>query len=95
VVLFLGAPAFAAQDDSQFKYQTVTTKEGLSFRIPEDMPIETRNGIQIPIPFDEYMYSKFKQMDNRLNAMDAKLEAIQKFLAEMREEDRKRVHASQ
>ena len=65
---------------ANFKYNTVTTKEGLTFRVPEDMPVETRAGIQAPIPFDEYMYGKFKQMDNRLKTIETKLDNIEKLL---------------
>ena len=79
--------AFAKEEDqpkkeepSNFKYQTITTKEGLTFRVPEDMPIEKRGGIQAPIPFDEYMYGKFKQIDNRLKNIEQKLDEIQKAL---------------
>jgi hypothetical protein len=79
------APAFcagAAEDEANFKYQTVTTKEGLTFRVPEDMPIESRGGIQAPIPFDEYMYGKFKQMDGRLARIEAQLQKIEELLEE-------------
>lgn len=63
-----------------FKYSQVTTPQGLVFRVPEDMPIETRAGIQAPIPFDEYMYGKFKQMDDRLKSIEAKLGTIEALL---------------
>lgn len=68
------------KEADNFKYNTVTTKEGLLFRVPEDMPVETRNGIQAPIPFDEYMYGKFKQMDEGLKSIDARLDRIEKIL---------------
>lgn len=71
-----------AEEDPNFQYQTVTTKEGLTFRVPEDMPIERRGGIQAPIPFDEYMYGKFKQMDTRLQRMETLLERIESLLEE-------------
>lgn len=73
------------KEAANFKYNTVTTKEGLSFRVPEDMQVETRNGIQAPIPFDEYMYGKFKSMDNRLKSIDAKLDRIEKILISHKE----------
>ncbi len=66
--------------DDNFQYTTLTTKEGLTFRVPEDMPIERRGGIQAPIPFDEYMYGKFKQMDDRLKDIETMLEDIRKIL---------------
>jgi hypothetical protein len=71
-----------AQEDINFQYQTVTTKDGLTFRVPEDMPIEKRGGIQAPIPFDEYMYGKFKKMDTRLQRMETQLQKIQELLEE-------------
>ena len=63
-----------------FKYKTIQTKEGLFFRVPEDMPIETRAGIQAPIPFDEYMYSKFKEINDRLRNVESKLGKIEEIL---------------
>ena len=63
-------------ENANFKYHTVATKEGLVFRVPEDMPIEKRGGILAPLPFDEYMYGKFKQMEDRLKRLEAKVEAV-------------------
>ncbi len=74
--------AAADQDEATFRYQTVTSKDGLTYRVPEDMPIEKRGGIEAPIPFDEYMYGKFKQMDVRLQRMEAQLDKIQGLLEE-------------
>lgn len=82
------ASSFVRAEDAQkdessannFQYQTVTTKDGLTFRVPEDMPIEKRNGIEQPIPFDEYMYGKFKQMEVRLKSMESQLDRVEKLL---------------
>lgn len=71
------APAPSVEN---FKYTTVTTPEGLTFRVPEDMPIEKRNGIVAPIPFDEYMYGKFRQMDARMSSIEARLGRIEELL---------------
>lgn len=79
----------ASEDAANFQYQTVTTKEGLHFRVPEDMPIEQKGGIQAPVPFDEYMYGKFKQIDARLKGIETKLENIEKILSSMLEDRRK------
>ena len=74
-----------AEEDTNFRYQTKMTKEGLHFRVPEDMPIEHRGGLQVPLPFDEYMYGKFKQLDGILKSMETRLERIEKLLIEMKE----------
>ncbi len=78
------APA-ADVDDTNFRYQTKMTKEGLHFRVPEDMPIEHRGGLQVPLPFDEYMYGKFKQLDGVLKGIETRLDRIEKLLLEMKE----------
>ena len=64
---------------NNFQYHTVT-QEGLAFRVPEDMAVEKRNGILAPVPFDEYMYSKFKKIDEKLKAIDKKLDDIETLL---------------
>jgi hypothetical protein len=94
LALFAACATAAAAEDSaspasgdgteNFTYHTVTTKEGLTFRVPEDMPIENRGGILAPIPFDEYMYGKFKQMAQRLDRMQAQLDRIEKLLSDLR-----------
>ncbi len=66
-----------------FKYKTVTTPEGLTFRTPEDMPIETRDGILAPIPFDEYVYGKFSQLYARLDRLESKLDTIENLLTQI------------
>ncbi len=62
--------------DSIFPY-TVKTKEGLIFRVPEDMPIEKRGGIIAPIPFDEYVSRKLKLMSDDLNEIKVRLDKIE------------------
>lgn len=101
LALLACVPAGAAQDndargkdESNFKYNTVTTPEGLVFRVPEDMPIEKRGGILAPIPFDEYTYGKFKQLDTRLAAIDARLERIEALIASLKADDTKPLHSS-
>ena len=86
---FIVLPAFALTDGEKkemkdeaknFQYHTVTTKSGLQFRVPEDMLIETRNGIEAPIPFDEYSYGKFKKIDERLDRIEGTLARIEKVI---------------
>ena len=68
------------KEEPNFQYQTIKTKEGLTFRVPVDMPIEVRGGIQAPIPFDEYGYGKFSSIDRRLSDLTVKLDHIEKIL---------------
>ncbi len=74
---------------ANFRYETVTTSEGLTFRVPEDMPIEKRNGIVAPIPFDEYMYGKFAQLDQRMKSIEMKIDRIEALLSEKPKEEKK------
>lgn len=79
------AESTTPEDDSNFKYKTITTKDGLNFRVPEDMPIQKKDGIVAPMPFDEYMYGKFKKIDMRLEHMETQLQNIEKLLEEMKQ----------
>ena len=80
-----GKPAFAYNEEEAKKisdelkengFKDVTTKEGLVFRIPSDMPIEQRGGIVAPVPFDEYLYIKFKKIEERVAEVDKKLTTL-------------------
>lgn len=64
----VGVKAEEAESDNYYK--TVTTPEGLTFRVPEDMPIEKRNGIVAPVPFEEYIYGKFRKLDARVHKLE-------------------------
>jgi hypothetical protein len=76
---FVGSAAAAVSEDdaTNFEYTTKKTKTGLTFQVPEDMPIESRNGIEAPMPFDQYMYGKFKKMDSRLERIEKTLARIE------------------
>jgi hypothetical protein len=84
-VSYAADTANSESNDKNFDYQTVTTKEGLNFRVPEDMPIQKKDGIVAPVPFDEYMYGKFKKMDARLERIEQQLASIEKTLQEMKQ----------
>ena len=62
------------EDTKNYKFKNVTTPEGLNFAIPEDMPIEKRNGVVAPIPFEEYSYFKFKKLEEKISALDKKID---------------------
>ncbi len=67
-----------SEDMKEYGFKDVTTKEGLKFRIPSDMPIETRGGLVSPVPFDEYLYIKFKKIEERVTEVDKKLAEVDK-----------------
>lgn len=53
-----------------------TSKRGLKFWVPEDWPIEEKNGQAGPVNIEEYLAVKFKAMDQRLQAMEQLLQAM-------------------
>ena len=61
-----------------FTYHTVKSKSGLSWRVPIDMPIEERNGLLGPIPFDEYVYGKFAQIWTHVANLETRIIQLQK-----------------
>ena len=90
LALFVLPPLLCFADDAgedskdeppNFTYHDVKTKEGLVFRVPEDMPIVKRGGILAPLPFDEYVYRKLKQMDNHIKRIESRIEAVEKKIA--------------
>lgn len=87
--LLIAASAVRAEDADpsapklqrpNFPYKTVQTKEGLVFYVPADMPIEMRDGIQAPIPFDEYVYGKFGRVESKISQMNDRLNRIEEKL---------------
>ena len=64
------------EEMKKYRFKTVTTPEGLNFNVPEDMPIETRNGLKAPIPYDEYLYFRFKKLEEKLEENSAKLDKM-------------------
>ena len=75
-----------AEEVPNFPYQEVVTKEGLVFRVPQDMPIEKRGGILAPIPFDEYTYGKLKQIDHAIATLEARLTKLEEELSSLKKE---------
>ena len=62
-------------------FETVTTKEGLKFDIPSDMPIERKDGLVRPVPFEEYLYVKFKKIEERVVSLDEKVKKMDEKLS--------------
>ncbi len=66
------------EEMKKYRFETVTTKEGFRFSIPSDMPIERKDGLVTPIPFDEYLYIKFKMLEERIGKMEKHLDDMEK-----------------
>ena len=57
-------------------YESVKkTQKGLHFDVPEDWPVEERNGVVAPIPIEEYLARKFSALDKRLAVLEKRLQA--------------------
>jgi hypothetical protein len=73
-----------AEEIKEDGFKDVTTPEGLTFRIPSDMPIERRGGLVSPVPFDEYLYIKFKNINEKLTVVDKKIDRLDETLRAIR-----------
>ena len=74
------------EEMKKYRFEKVTTKEGLSFSIPSDMPIERKDGLVQPIPFDEYLYIKFKQIEDRVTKLEERQDKMEdRLMAEFRQ----------
>ncbi len=69
-----------AKDMERYHFETVTTKEGLKFSVPPDMPIQNKDGLVQPMEFDQYLYVKFKTIEERVSGLEKKFDDIDKKL---------------
>ena len=67
-----------AEETKKYHFDTVTTKEGLKFNIPSDMPIQNKDGLVQPMEFNEYLYIKFKMIEDRVISLEKKLDETDK-----------------
>ncbi len=49
------------------------TQEGLHFTVPEEWPIEKRGGVLSPMPVEEYVVKRFKEIESRITAISQDL----------------------
>jgi len=67
--------------------QSIQKKSGLNFQVPDDWPIEKRGGILAPIPTDEYMMIKFKEVEEEFKMVNdglaSKFEELQASMKNM------------
>jgi|GEM_PF-6404133 len=62
-----GAPVKQAVEKKAVKLKSMN---GLNFNVPEDWPIEKRNGAVGPIPMEEYIQLKFKKIEERIAVLE-------------------------
>lgn len=69
----IGAGAAAADEGDGTVIKTV---DELRFKVPEDWPIERHGSAAGPIPVEEYLAMKFKNLDARLQAMEQQINQL-------------------
>ena len=65
-----------AEDASQDAVTVRKTKDNLNFNLPPDWPVEKRGGVVGPIPVEEYLAKKFKELDAKLQAIEQRLSGL-------------------
>ena len=65
---------------------SVKTQKGLRFIVPEDWPIEERNGVVAPIPIEEYITKRFKNIEAKLSYISGVLEDVKSGLGDRKVE---------
>lgn len=89
--IFLFPVTLPAQEDNddgeEFQYNTVVkVVDGLKFNVPEDRPIEKKDGVVMPMPIDKYVALKFSRLGKRLEKMEDSIRKIQADLSSVRED---------
>jgi hypothetical protein len=54
----------------------VKTEKGIRFAVPDDWPIEERNGAVAPVSVEEYVIKKFKEIEARLDQIEKNAEDV-------------------
>ena len=63
----------AKQDDNM----VVKVVDGHKFRVPEDMPIEKKDGIIAPMETSEYISKKFAKLEKKVEGMEISIKEIE------------------
>ncbi len=66
----------------------VKSIEGHHLLLPKDWPVEKRDGRLVPIPIEEYLSMKFRAIEQTLQQVGARLEALEKRLGELEQHDK-------
>lgn len=74
-ILSLSYEGFAQDEKENATAENpVRVVSGVGFSVPADWPIERRNGATGPIPIEEYMALKFNKLEERISALESKME---------------------
>lgn len=80
IVIYILCLSLAASGYAQEDLTITKRQKGLRFTVPEDWPIEERGGVVAPIPIEEYISIKFKdiyaQIDSIKQDLSKKLEDV-------------------
>ncbi len=75
IILSASCAGFAQEEkETDLAANPVRVVSGVGFSVPADWPIERRNGATGPIPIEEYMAMKFNKFEERISALESKLE---------------------
>jgi len=71
-------PGSVRADEPENQATLLTTKrlKGLKFQVPEDWPIEKRDGVVGPIPIEEYLAQKFNKVHEQLAAIQTAIQLL-------------------
>lgn len=89
LILSLGGPVEAAEDDPMTDEQVVIKNEGShQLLLPKDWPVKHQDGLIKLGSTEEYLSLKFAQVRERFSLMDERLEALEHRVQQVEEERR-------
>lgn len=89
VLICLFSPNEMLRAESNPSNFTVKTKNGLQFEVPEDWPIEERNGTVGPIPIEEYLAKKFNEVSTKLRTLEQQHSSLELRFRVLEEQSKK------
>jgi len=75
-ISFIGSTAIAAEVADRQAKLVVKTYKGLSFRVPEDWPVEEIDGTVGPIPIEEYLHRKFEVVTEKMQKLESTVQGL-------------------
>ncbi|MBI4598501.1 MAG: hypothetical protein HY737_08905 [Candidatus Omnitrophica bacterium] len=87
-IALLCGHALAADDDASRAATVRKTEDRLHFQLPQDWPVERRNGMIAPVPVEEYLAMKFGAIEERLQAIEQRLKGFDARLQAVEEQQK-------